>query len=543
MNKLKRAITVCLSVLISASLFTPFSAASDENGYSLVYEDIGSELLLSVSDAFLDGFNSADAGWRVTGGDCMIEGGDSTLCPPYEGDGSLTVYSDDYDKDKGIVIKKTFNTDLLGGDYKYIALSVFLPEDTVCDITLRLVCEDETATDEKTVTGGGYRAVFFDVGNGAEGRIRRVELTFKLSSKTEPDTPRLSIDTLVACRDDSSLFALKYLARGYNGTGCSAEVGSLMKITLSGASEQYIEAVFPTVKSLGNNTGIRIDYINASSCRSLTLKIKRTGAEGYDTVGTAQINGAGISSTLLFPIGQADIESFAIVFDGGEGTIDISSVSVSECYCPVQPIGAVTECRIGADKQRITVKGTLSALSDSETVYLYSLPLWENASDLDISHRPLTETELNENTFSFTIPLSENRDELYRKFVPAVYVNGRITPITDAVSVSNPDVLASERTYLPSGKKGSRGLSENYRLDGISQTVIDVRADKLLTFSESDVAPYEYGDAKYRFSKSYLDELDGEMKKCADGGIAVRFMLCIECPSDLALQDIICHPS
>ena len=106
MNKLKRAITVCLSVLISASLFTPFSAASDENGYPLVYEDIGSELLLSVSDAFLDGFNSADAGWRVTGGDCMIEGGDSTLCPPYEGDGSLTVYSDDYDKDKGIVIKK-----------------------------------------------------------------------------------------------------------------------------------------------------------------------------------------------------------------------------------------------------------------------------------------------------------------------------------------------------------------------------------------------------------------------------------------------------
>ncbi len=545
MNRIKRALIICLSLLSVISLFPKYHVYAEADSNPKVLYGIESGLLLSVSDTVLDDFNSAKPDWSAEGGECRTDSTEEfSYCPPYEGSGSLTVSAESYDPEVGISLEKDLPEGYFSADYRYIALSVFVPKGIDSALfTLKLICKDGTVSDSKPVSAGAWQTVLFDMRKVDKGQIESVEIDCSLIFKSEPEGGGFCIDTLVGLKDETDAFALRYLTPSYNAVNCTV-TSDPFTVTLSDASEQYIEAIDPSFKNFGGNKGIRIDYVNRSTCRSLTLKIKSLGSDTYDHKITLPITATGNKSTCVFPISSSYVGAYAIVFDGGIGEIEIASVSVSDCYCPVQPAGTVSECRITADKLRISIKGTVeNAVSDDGFVYLYSLPLWENASDIDFEDRPLTETSLNGNGFSFAIPLSENKDELYRKFALVIYENGRLTPISEAVSVNNPEILASERTYLPTGKKGSFGLSDNYLLDGISQTVIDVRADKLMTYSVSDGEIYEYGGNRYRFSKSYLEYLDSQMLKCRDGGIAVRFMLRTECPYDLALQDILCHPS
>lgn len=532
-------ITLVLTLLPTRGALTVSAAGGEQ-----VLSEIDPRVLASALDIMEDDFNRPTVDWNITGGEA--EAVDTLSEAPYsvyEGTRSLQITAEG-----GTVSLSKKPTSLSSAAHcQRIAVALWVPSSAgEVTATLSLRTAKTSYTSSAAVEANRWQVVLFDLtDSGLSGSITSLTLTL---STSDSRVLRCLLDCVGALTSTESLLSLRYLS-AYSAEGCSLSHEENLCVALSG-SGQYIEALSPILTDYSGGAGIRVRLINTSSCRSLTLYYTTLGSSEYTEARSITVTipeDEGVVSC-LFAIPNAYIGSFRLAFDGSpSGQIEILSVSAAPCYTSAASIGTVSDCRIARDKRSITVKGSLSSEEASRyadcTLYLYELALWEEPSVISLSRPTVAQTTLNGGEFTFSLPLSQAFDELYKKYAVMVYCEGQLIPVGSPRIINNPEILASFRSSgSASSIKGFWPATGNYLFDGLSHTVLEIRIDRLITLSPQDSLRYVAGDLACYLNASYLAELDAAMLEYKEQGIAVRFLLRLERPDDLSLASLLCHP-
>lgn len=541
----KKALSICISLIMILPLLVCHAPLSVFAEGGDAYTGIDPNTLCSVIDVMADDFNLPTVSWASKdAGLQAVSSLDKAPYSSYEGSRSLLLTADGYRAGRKITVSGSAAMLFDTAEYDYIAAAVWIPEEaTGATVTMKLTASKGSVSDTKRISAGSWHTVFFELKGASKGNSSKIELTFTFDSSCDL---YFLIDTVGGCKDETDIFAARYLTGAFTASGCEVSYDTNLTVSLNG-EDQYIEALFPVMTYIASDTGIRIDLINRSSCRSITLKYRSPSSEEYDRYISVDIPDSENVASCLLDIPDGYMGPFVLCFEGScSGSVELLSISASPYYATQSSLGQVTECRIARDKKNISVKG---ALSDSASeayagcaVFLYGLSAFEDSADIT-KKTPISEAKLNGGAFSFTVPLDAERNAIYKKYVVAVYSDASLIPICNEAFINNPEILASERTSLPESKKGISPLPDNYILDGIAQTALEIRAEELLTLSTENSIRYDVAGTTHRFSSDYLSELDGKMKEYEREGISVRFILRLGETDDLALKELLSHPN
>ncbi|MBQ8255280.1 MAG: hypothetical protein IJY94_07255 [Clostridia bacterium] len=537
MKSIKKITSVFLSVLITVSTLSFLGIRTHAASATGVYGGIAPSVMTSVIDDMEDDFESdpeADTetdlnidlqddtyDWAPSIGTCtsMVE---MTEAPysPYEGSSSLLCLVGEVAANKKVTILKRSVTLTETSDYKSITATFFIPKESGgASVTMRLIGSGGTVTDTKSIDAGKWQTVFFDTKGLNRGTAARLEFSFR--TKNACDLYILA-DCIGGCKDEGDIHSSRYLTDAFVTNGCYAEYDRNLTVSLDG-EKPYIEAHHVVDASFGDGVGLRVDLINRTSCRSLTLKYKAEYAFEHEI--TLELPDSDEEVTLLFKIPEEKIRSFSLHFNGGQtGDVEIISIGPSPCFEELSGSGRITECRIARDLKNVSVKGSID-LFDVEKVMLYALMPNEDNSNISNLREPLAEARVHNGEFSFTVPLDKSGEGIFKKYIVAFESAEGLEVVCEPGYVNNPELLATERTSLPESKKGIRPLPDNYVLYGIAQTALDIEMSELFASENTETVSHTAGNATHLFSKEYLEALDGKMKEYEREGIAVRFVL------------------
>lgn len=522
MKKTQKALSIFLSLLITLSAFSAFPITTRAASPTGVYGGISPSVMTSVIDDMEDSFEDETLSWVPTVGTCEHTA-ELTSAPysPYEGSSSL-LWNVGYVavKDK---VKITKLVEVLSDTsyYASVAATFFVPSEAGrATVTMKLYGYRGTITDTKIIDAGKWQTVFFDTNGLKEGKASRIEFTFEV--ERECDLYVLA-DSIGGCWSPYDMRSAQLMSQSFEAVGCTLEYGRSLTVSLSGEG-QYIEAKTAVAADFGDGIGLRINMINHTSCRSLTLRYKTDASEESDKEITVDVPDSDREITLLFKIPEERITSFALHFGGAPtGDIEIISIGPSPCFEEMTSIGSITECRIARDLKNVSVKGVLDALPTDGKVMLYALMPNEDNSNIENLREPLSEARVKNGEFSFIVPFDREYDGAFKKYVVAVNAENGLTVICEPSHINNPELLATERTSLPESKKGIRPLPDNYVLYGIAQTALDIDLTELLS-SNGETLSHTVGNASCVYLRSYIASLDAKMQEYEREGVKVRFV-------------------
>jgi len=543
----KMAAVAAAILLFTATIpcVAPFAVSAEPLPSALSEPD--ARVMAEAIDVMEDDFNRATVDWTVTGGTAeAVTGLSEAPYAAFEGSRSLLLTTEEASA-VSISRKPEALTDL--SDTRFLMAAVYAPADGgEMAVTASVKSKNKTYEQTCILTPGRWQAVFFDLA-GAElaGKLSEIKLTF---ASSEEGSRAFLLDIFGGGVDETDPVTVRYLAPSYRAEGCAlsmTETGS-MAVTLAG-SGQYIEAETPALTDFSGGVGIRVRLKNDSTCRSLTFRYTTLSAPEYtdkrgETVAIPE--GDGVVSC-LFPIPESFVGRFRIEFDGlCFGELDILSVAVVPCYIGTSATGAVSECVIGKNRDTVSVKGSIAAEDAMRyadcTLYLYELAAWEELSTVSTARPAVAETTLNGTEFSFSMALSESREELYRKYAVMIYDAGALVPVGSPHFITNPEILASDtESHALSSIKGCWPLTGDYLFDGISCTTVEIRLDELVSLGENALS-YRTGDASCSFDSAYVKALDKQMQEYEACGVQVYFLLRLAVPDDLSLSGLLCHP-
>ena len=521
----QKIISILLCFIMTFSAFSLFGIKTHAASATGVFDGVAPSVLVSAVDDMEDDFNLGLTEWTASKGtlECVSE---MSYAPysPYEGSHSMMLNVGSYKSGEKITLKKTVSTLTETSYYHYIAAAMYIPKEASgATVTMTLVGSRGSVTDTKSIDAGKWQTVFFKTNAVNRGTALRIEFTVTADSSCDM---YMLLDSVGGCWGPSDDKVAKYTAGSFTPYGCTVEHGKDMTVTLSGEG-QYIETNSMADMSFGDGIGLRVNMINHTSCRSLTLKYRTEGSLEYDKEMTLDIPDSDREVTLLFKIQEEKITAFMLCFGGSPiGDIEILSIGPSPCFEEINGFGAITECRIARDLKNVSVKGSID-LSDEAwdgKVMLYALMPNEDNSNIALQREPIAEAKVHGGEFSFTVPLDRDGNGIFKKYIVAVNRGGVLDVICEPSHINNPELLASERTSLPESKKGIRPLPDNYVLYGIGQTALDIDLGKLFDSSNHTAHLHTVGGITHSFSSEYLDSLDAKMKEYEREGIKVRFV-------------------
>ena len=186
----------------------------------------------------------------------------------------------------------------------------------------------------------------------------------------------------------------------------------------------------------------------------------------------------------------------------------------------------VKEVEISDNRQEIELK--MNATGDSSgtdgSVYIFEVKPYQN--DLGSRTDFIAKGSLGENQ-KFTFPLYAGPGELrlYSAFVPAVKVGSRYEMIADRRYIENPEVVAENQSpNLNPGKKGLR-VDPNILDDALSLNIKHAGVDIPTQRFFGQGISYSYEGKTFQINKELIDQLDGEVKRLSDSGVAVTAIL------------------
>ncbi len=517
----RKTVSIFLCIIIILSAFSLFGIETQAASPTGVYGGVAPSVFMWAVDDIEDDFNLGLSEWTTNKGvsECVSE---MTRAPysPYEGSHSLMINVGSYKAGEKITLKKTVKVMTETSYYRFIAAAMYIPKEALgATVTMTLVGSRGTLTDTKSIDAGKWQTVFFKTDAVNRGTVVRIEFTVTADSSCDM---YMLLDAVGGCWGPNDDKVAKYTSGSFTPNGCTLEYGKDMTVTLSGEG-QCIETNSVADTSFGNGIGLRVNMINHTSCRSLTLKYKTDGALGYDREITVEIPDSDREVTLMFKIPEEKITAFMLCFNGAPiGDIEILSIGPSPCFEEITGVGRITECRIARDLKNVSVKGSIDTIPTDGKVMLYALMPNEDNSNIALQREPLAEARVHGGEFSFTVPLDTNG--IFKKYIVAVNSEDGLNVICEPSHINNPELLASERTSLPESKKGIRPLPDNYVLYGIGQTALDIDLGKLFASSGEATVTHTVGSVTEMFSEEYLDSLDAKMKEYEREGIKVRFV-------------------
>lgn len=543
---MKKLIPITVAILLTAAAIpsvAPF-AVSAEAAPSTVSEP-DARVMKEAIDVMEDDFNRATVDWTVKSGTAeAVTALSSAPYAAFEGSRSLLLTAD------GNTVSLSRKPEKLGelSRVRFLMAAVYAPADGgSVTVTATVRDQGKTYTRTEALIPGRWQAVVFDLTDAKlSGRATELRLTFTASEKGKT----FLLDTLGGGTETTDAFTVRHLAPTYRGEGCSFQVtpSGSMEVLVTGGG-QYIEAESPALTDFSGGVGIRVRLNNRSNCRSLTLRYTTLSAPEYtekrsETVAIPE--GEGVVSC-LFPIPESYVGRFRVEFDGlCFGEIEILSVTAAPCYTGAPTVGTVSECLIGKSRDTVTVKGSIGAENVTKyadcTLYLYELAPWEELSAVSTARPAVAETTLNGAEFSFTVALSEGREELYRKYAVMVYYAGALVPVGSPRFINNPEALAADTAGRAlSSIKGYWPLTGDYLFDGVSCTTVEIRLDKFVSLGEGAMT-HRVGNASCSFDTAYVEALDKQMQEYRACGVKVYLFLRLALSDDLSRNDLLCHP-
>ena len=188
--------------------------------------------------------------------------------------------------------------------------------------------------------------------------------------------------------------------------------------------------------------------------------------------------------------------------------------------------GKVRDVGINQEKDKISV--TVDSSGDSSgtdgSVYIFEIKPYQN----DLSGRTdyLAKGSIGANqTFSFPLHAGPGELRLYSAFVPAVKVGGRYEMIANRRYIENPEIVAENQDpALNPGKKGLR-VDPNILDDALSLNIKHAGVDIPTQRFFGNGIDYTYESKTYKINKELIDQLDAEVKRLSDSGVAVTAIL------------------
>ena len=544
----RKSLCFFLLLALTATVFPslPSQAASVAVGDNVLSE-IDPRLFSACFDAVEDDFNLATVDWTVSGAEAeAVSSLTEAPYSPYEGSRSLLLTASSYEAGQAVTLHREPTASPSAEDYACYTVTVWVPESVgQAELTLSLRATGGRYASSATVAGGRWQTVLFDL---SEASLRGALTDLTLSLTFAEDGPFFFLlDCVGGSTRADAAFTMRYLAPAYTPEGglLSSE-GMLLTLTGEAAT---LEAT-PVLTDFSGGMGIRVRLRNRSTATTLTLQYTTLGSASYDADRSLTVpipEGEDVVSC-LFALPAAYLTSFRLSFEGAQGEIEILSVTAVPCYTETAAIGELTDCSITRDKKNLQIHGSLSEEEAARYVgcplYLYELSLWEDASSITPATPTCAETTLNGSGFSFSVPLEGDGDELFSRYAVMLYVGGSLLPVGQTRVVNNPERLASYKTALTlSSIKGCYAADGNYLFDGISETALEVRLDRLIRLSAENTLTHTVSDLSCRLDLSYVNELDALFRAYNEQGIAVRIVLCLARPDDLSLSEVLCHPS
>lgn len=188
--------------------------------------------------------------------------------------------------------------------------------------------------------------------------------------------------------------------------------------------------------------------------------------------------------------------------------------------------GKVRDVGINEEKDKISV--TVDSAGDSSgtdgSVYIFEIKPYQN----DLSGRTdyLAKGSIGANQkFSFPLHAGPGELRLYSAFVPAVKVGGRYEMIANRRYIENPEIVAENQDpALNPGKKGLR-VDPNILDDALSLNIKHAGVDIPTQRFFGNGIDYTYESKTYKINKELIDQLDAEVKRLSDSGVAVTAIL------------------
>lgn len=188
--------------------------------------------------------------------------------------------------------------------------------------------------------------------------------------------------------------------------------------------------------------------------------------------------------------------------------------------------GKVRDVGINQEKDKISV--TVDSSGDSSgtdgSVYIFEIKPYQN----DLSGRTdyLAKGSIGANQkFSFPLHAGPGELRLYSAFVPAVKVGGRYEMIANRRYIENPEIVAENQDpALNPGKKGLR-VDPNILDDALSLNIKHAGVDIPTQRFFGNGINYTYESKTYKINKELIDQLDAEVKRLSDSGVAVTAIL------------------
>ena len=188
--------------------------------------------------------------------------------------------------------------------------------------------------------------------------------------------------------------------------------------------------------------------------------------------------------------------------------------------------GKVRDVGINQEKDKISV--TVDSSGDSSgtdgSVYIFEIKPYQN----DLSGRTdyLAKGSIGANQkFSFPLHAGPGELRLYSAFVPAVKVGGRYEMIANRRYIENPEIVAENQDpALTPGKKGLR-VDPNILDDALSLNIKHAGVDIPTQRFFGNGIDYTYESKTYKINKELIDQLDAEVKRLSDSGVAVTAIL------------------
>ncbi len=533
--------------LLSAALpaAAPLAVSAGSASAPSVLSEPDARVLSSVLEYPEDDFNHATVDWTVTGG--RAEAVTSLSEAPYTAfEGSRSLLLTCLSSDGTVSIEKTPSVFTATGGARFFAAAVWIPASlSEATASLTLTVGSETFSRSVTLLAGRWQAVFFDLAGAPKGDLASISL-----SLTAPEDGYSALLDCLGAAGARARFTVRYLTESYRAENClmTGTASETLSVVLTG-QPGTLEAEAPVLTDFSGGVGLRVRLLNRSDCRSLTLFYTTLLASEYTDRYSYTVEipaGDGVVSC-LFPIPESYIGRFRLAFDGApSGTVEILSVSASPCYTVPSSVGAVTECLVSRDRKSLSVKGTVPEEDvlryKDATVCLYELSLWEDPSAVTTARQAAAESPLSGTEFSFTLPLSADGNELYRKYAVMIYYAGGLIPVGQARAVTNPERLAeASAVAAPASNKGFWPLSGNYLFDGLSFTVEEIRLEELVTLGTSSVV-YPTGEGGCAMDAEFVENLDRRMANYESCGIRVCFLLRVSRSNDISLNRLLCHP-
>lgn len=165
--------------------------------------------------------------------------------------------------------------------------------------------------------------------------------------------------------------------------------------------------------------------------------------------------------------------------------------------------------------------------SEDAMVYVFAFEPCENLGDPEAFHRrPLAKAEKAEEC---TVEWEYEEEQLFYQFVPALRINGRYTPLSDGVYISNPEAAAKNPDGYPEArsKKGllldPEMLGTAYLTDlGLQHAIYNIPLSKILGETTDEKYPtitYEYKGKEYKFNGHGIEAYDNLFTYLTNAGL------------------------